>query len=351
MTFETATVNIKGLVDVLANRMIALGQNWIDGDAGLTTASNPFARVIKYNVAGQELYVCFANTIYGYAGGNSSYGYNDGIIVFISSGWDAAQHIPAGTVKLMHIPVFQNYLGTSYDPTQYDANTLQYWLWFEDEMLVFGWQASATGHTDCVGMFAMEHNTAKEYADNGSNFFFYTTSQKSRYNHSASAGAWSAYGSTCYSWGLPAAWNNWKNSGSYPLHKYVHPFVADYPGAAFSESVTGDRGDNFGDGGYYGGGRSLCLIPAKARKSGGNSKVYMAFPVVYADADEAFQAPIATMKSFFPVDAGKGIADGDLINVPVIWEGAPAATWQYIYKCLVSPDGTQIDVAIKYAVV
>jgi len=338
MTFETATVNVLELIDALANRMISTGTKWIDGDATITTAGSPRGRVLKYDVAGQNLWISFCAANWGGAYSNNLT--TRGILVLISSGWDAANHRPSGSVEVMQLPVYGNIAVSTWDEA-YANHVLQYWLWYEEDILVILTQTASTGVADSVNLFALEHNTVKEYDDGGSNFFFYQTCQHVGYISGASEA--SSYGKGPYQWSMPSGWSAF----NLPIRKYVHPFVSALPVSRRNNfSISGS--DNFADGQDLNG-VSCAIMPARGRKSVANGKVYMAFPVVFSDPTETYRNPVATMKSFFPVDVGQGLADGDLINIPVSWNGAPAETWQYIYKRIVSPDGGELTVAIKYA--
>lgn len=318
--------------------MISSGSKWVDADAGLTTAGSPPGRVLKYNVEGEEIYVAFVAASWG--GTYSNTYWTSGILAFVSTAWDSTDHCPSGTCECTQIPIYGSTGGSRTDFANYNW---QYWMWYEEDILVLITQAASTSNEDSVALFAMEHNVTKEYDDGASDFFIYATAQSVGYITAGKNPSRYAWGVPPRGWTLPSAWGAYMTA----IRKYIHPFQAAYPQVAVG-GYDFDGAHNFPEGQDLGG-QSRCLIPARGRKSTGNNKVYMAFPVVYADPTETYRIPIATMKSFFPVDVDTSIADGDLINVPVSWAGAPADTWQYIYKRLISPDGGELTVAIKYA--
>lgn len=344
MTFVTATGTLAALVDAIVNDMIGIsGGNWVDADTGVTTAASPYGRVMKYNVSGEELYVAFMVAEYGLA--NSSYFSNGGILVFISSGWNTSTHIPTGTVQIMHLPAYTLQIA-SHSQSRVSAYNVQYWMWYENEILTLAWLTTTDSYWEGCGMFTMQRTSvSKEYADSATNFFFYTTAQKAYYSNNS--GSPYAYGISPSGWTLPSAWSGFVNNSSYIIRKYAHPFLNALPTSGLSGSYNAHTYDDFEDG--YDESRTMLIVPTRAKKSGGNAKVYMAFPVACADVDTQLLAPLATFKGFFPVKPSSGIADGDLINVPVSWEGGTAETWQYIYKSLTALNTGTLNIAIKYS--
>lgn len=312
------------IIDHIASEMIATG-GWEDADAGFTTAGTPPGRVLRYKREGEELFIAF---VFGKYGQLSSSAYQTtGILVFACSGWDAASHIPSGTTELMDIPMYDGSASSWYTT----ATMAQLWLYAESDIVTILTQSAPSARNDAVAMLTIEREAAKEYDDGGSNMFLFGTK---RYGRITSSSQWFSISS----WDLPSTWTSFRSR----MRKYIHPFVCAYPETSVNmDSVNFEHGYDYS--------HTKLSVPVRAMRSNGNSKVYMAFPVAYADAaDNTFRTPIKTLKSFFPVEPGKGIADGDLINIPVSWNGGVATTWQYIYKSLNSPDSGSIDVAIKY---
>lgn len=352
MTFAIENpLTIEGAIESIANKMIAIaGGHWTDGDASLTIAGTPKGRVIKYTNGAEVLYVCMVAARWGsnYSGGSSNDGYrvSQGIMVFFSDGWDSSNHIPSGNVQRMPF-VFANVSG--YNLAAPDALASDLYLWWEDNILTFLVRTGPSGNADNVSLFALERDADKEYDDSHGKFFAITTvlgpaggNGTYTYAHVNTASYNAYFGSAPEGWSLPAAWAALRGR----LSKYVHPFGCEYPA---STDIRGSPTRNFVDGEDQT--FNMCIVPMRATRSEATNRVYYAFPVVHGDSAMTWRSPIKTFKSFFPVEPNRGIIDGDIINVPVTFNGnTTPETWSYIYKALASPDGGQLDIAIKYDV-
>lgn len=328
--------NALEIIDHIASEMILTG-SWEDADQAFTTAGAPPGRVLRYLRAGEEIFVAFV-AVNWYGGDYIVQLLREvGIFCYVSSGWDTAAHIPSGSVSVTRMPL-DSY--TSTPPAGFDWLTAQIWIYTDGDITAILSSTPSSGRNNPICVLTIEREAAKEYDDGGSNFFIYSTSFNGGYNSTYNSISPYQYGVVPYAISLPSQWSPFK----LPFRRYIHPFISEYPLSATNDS------HNFEDGYDYA--RTKLTIPVRARRSNGNSRVYMAFPVAYADAgDNVFRTPIKTLKAFFPVTPGAGIADGDLINIPVSWNGGVPTTWQYIYKQLVSPDGGVLDVAIKYGTV
>lgn len=337
MGFTTMSGNALEIIDHIASEMIATG-GWEDADAEFTTAGTPPGRVLRYKRDGEELFIAFVavnwwGSNYSYSG---NYGAKEmGIICYVSSGWDAGEHIPAGSVSCARMPMRSNSLSGG-PPAGFTQCLAQIWMYSEGDITAILSSTGTSSDRDPIYMLTIEREAAKEYDDGGSNFFIYSTAQSGGYGYTSST-AIRECGVAPYVWSMPANWSPFR----LPFRRYIHPFVSEYPLNADSSTHNFEDGNDVAS--------TKLTVPVRASRSNGNSKVYMAFPVAYADAgDNVFRTPIKTLKAFFPVMPNAGIADGDLINIPVSWNGGVPTTWQYIYKQLVSPDGGVLDVAIKY---
>lgn len=304
-----------------------------------TTCADFQGRVIRYQNGSENLYV---QLLYGNVGNNQS-GYvrfSYGVLMFVSSGYDLANHIPTGTIEFTMIPTSSSNNSSSLIPPMSSIATEVYAvMWYEDDMLtVFGYQTTSVTNLATLGtfFFTMERDTTKEFADGLSNFYFFSEDVYHIYNYSGTSTA--QWGLNPSAWSLPAVFNPVGTISKTP-HKYIHPFGPAYPNGA---DVPDSR--NFPVGVDWT--RIKMWIPIKARKADSNGKVYLGFPVAYGDLTETFMSPQKTMRSFFVVENGKGLTDGDLINVNITELGE---TWQYIYKSFISASGLQMDLAMKYA--
>lgn len=333
-------------IDSIANKMIGIdGGHWTDADPALTTSSTPRGRVIKYTNGDESLYVAFILARYGYSDSTS-----EGVLVFVSDGWDMTAHCPTGNIQRLHMPVR---VGSQSIGEQYISNDtpLNLYLWWEDDILLIAYRSTGVSLSDVVYLFAMEHDADKEYDDGQGRFFIFTTGvTDSSYgfylpiNNANNGVLWG--GDQPYNWTIPntVPWNACKGS----ISKYVHPFTVAYPS---SEGVTVSSARTKGD--FVDGEDQtthMVTVPYRATRSEATNRVYYAFVVGHGDLTDTFRSPIKTFKSFFPVMPNKGLIDGDLINVPVTFNGQPVKTWQYMYKFLSNPDGgSGLNVAIKYA--
>lgn len=337
MAFSTITGNAWELIDAWATAMIATGF-WEDADPALKAdgTTDPAGRVLKYTRAGEELYVCMVHAYIGQNGSGPSIYNSEVAMVFVSTGWDGVSHAPSGTVDALLIPLtyLSNYSVWPAGTPRATIATAQWWISSSADIWSVMSVTAASDKRDCIGFVTFEREAAKEYDDGGSNVFLYAHGDY--YQYYTTGGASAAWGPKPYQWSLPAAWAGLVVG----VRKYLHPFTARAP-----EYNMGPNNDNFVDGKDRV--SSLLAVPVRASKSSGNSKVYMAFPIAYADPG-TWRSPIKTLKAWFPVESGAGLADGDLISIPVSWNGQPPVTWRYIYKALTSPDGGQIDVAVYY---
>jgi hypothetical protein len=344
MTFRYQTETLVTTVNAIADNMIGLTGSWVEGDSTITTSYTNPGRVLKYNESGREFYVAFMIAEWGYATASSGYRTTGGIRVFVSSGWDSGNHIPSGTVKCSQIPAYTWYktpLSASYAA----GITWTTWMWYENEMLVMAWQSASTGYYDSVGVFTMQYTKAdKFYDDDASDWFFYSTCHHVGFNKTSGSADYYMWGTYSAQWTLNSAWAAFL---TYNIYKYIHPFLVAYPTTAIAYNPGTIYGDGFEDG--YDAGRTWAIVPERARKSLGDSKVYMSYVIVCNDATETLCTPIAKLVGFFPVVDSSGIADGDLINVTIVREGRASDTWQYMYKYIVSPDTGSMQIAIKYA--
>jgi hypothetical protein len=335
MTFETFTSSTRDLCDKIANKMISTsGGYWTDGDTEFTTSGNPPGRCLKYYNAGTGETYYIALVAGAFAGGTSNPETMECVFVFFSTGWDSVNHKPSGTVVLTAIPV------TNYDGAiSLKDRTGQAWMWYDDNGFTLLWKTNPTTAHDCVTLFVLERDTAKEYSDGYTNFFMMVESLAA--NHMSEWGHYYEHNIRWkYApavWTLPSGWDTLK------VHcaKYHHPFGTELPPL----NTNCENYFNFTEGHDWD--ALMWYNPIRARKSPGNAKVYLGFGWAFNDtavAPEGFKNFIKKIKTFFAVKAGTGLADGDIINVVV-----GAETWQYIYKSVVSPDGGQLDVAIRYA--
>lgn len=337
-------------VDDVANLLLSTGGSsvtgiWEDADIAVTSAGTPPARALKYTKNDVvELYLTFVGGVWGRPS-NASYYNNQGILVFISSSWDSVNHVPSGTTRIMQMP-FTGYAASILHTIALDQiMTLQ--IFYEKDILnIFGSSPVATANYDCVFFFSMEREESKEYDDGQSNFFFFSTDQRSGYYDAGSANA--GFGGIPFGWSLPATWNTLRVAGN-GIFKYVHPWSSALPTVRLPTNLTSDGYYNF----EYASAaeflnRNCCLAPMRARKSTGDSKVYMAFPLAFNDISMTWNIPIKAFKSWFPVEPGQGIASGDLMTIPLSWNGT-SVTWKYMYLNVTSPDGQQLDIAVKHS--
>jgi hypothetical protein len=341
MAFATVMGNAWQLIDAWATAMLATG-SWVDADPALKAdgTTDPAGRVLKYTRAGEELYVCM---VHAYIGQNASaaYGYNcEVIMAFVSTGWNDVSHVPSGTVDTLLIPLVNSayWVWPAGTPRATTA-TAQWWISSSADIWAVLSATASSGMGDCIGFMTFEREAAKEYDDGSSNVYLYAHGYNYKYNttsYGSNNGTPVAWGPRPYQWSLPTAWAGLVLG----VRKYLHPFTARAP-----EYNMGPSNGNFVDGQDRS--TSLVVAPVRAAKSSGNSKVYMAFPIAYADPG-TWRSPIKSLKAWFPVEPAMGIADGDLISIPISWNGQPPVTCRYIYKALTSPDGGQIDIAVYY---
>lgn len=258
-------------------------------------------------------------------------------MVFVSTGWNTTSHIPSGTMDTLRLPLASaaNW-GLPGGTPKSTSMTAQWWISSTADIWAILSVTEPSGVPDSVGLLTFEREAAKEFDDGGSNIFMYCDGYHCRYAYTASSPYNTGWGPKPLYWSLPSAWSGLDIG----VRKYLHPFTAHYPNYPMEQA-----NDNFGDGKDRS--STFLAITAKATKSQGNSKVYMAFPIAYADPG-TWRSPIKTLKAFFPVESSAGLADGDLISIPVSWNGGVPTTWRYIYKALTSPDGGRIDVAVYY---
>jgi len=324
MTFETFLTSTKDLCDKIAAKMISTpGGYWADGDAALTTEGNPPGRCLKFVRGGETLYFGLIAAAWG-----RSYQYQldhhqqEGVLVFVSTGWDAVNHIPEGTIWCSSIHVCHKH-----NTTQSLIDTTgQAWMWYDNDGFTLLYRNDASGYTDHASIFVIERDETKEYADGFSNFYMFTDTANDPLYQTV-AGVNSRWYLAPYSWTLPSGWDVIKSGLT--IGKYVHPFGTQYHNG--SQNAWEDYNNN------------KALHPYKAKKSEGNGKIYLCFGWCFNGGDYP-RTPIRKFKTFFPVQSGKGLADGDIVNVTV-----GAETWQYIYKALTSPDGGVLDIALRYA--
>lgn len=340
MTFTTFTGTSATTIDTLANGLIASGY-WTENDATLTTAGTPPARTIKYVYnATTEIYLTLVAGVWGRSG---AYYSTEGILVFLSSSWDADNHVPSGTVKIMQMP-FKNYSITW--PSTY-VNTSQIWMSYDSDTLAIMGQGTLSSYNDSVFLFTLERDIGKEYDDSQTNWFAYNTAQKHGYYDLS--GANTGWGVAPYSWSLPSAWSSLKVTANGPF-KFIHPWASAFPVARLEDSISNYYNNFEYDSGASFINRNACLSPMRARRSTGDSKVYMAFPIGFNDPLASWNVPIKALKAFFPVEPGQGLASGDLITIPLSYNGNNV-TWKYIYLNVTSADSQQLDIAIKHSVV
>jgi len=346
MAFSTLTGNGWALIDAWAAAMIATG-SWEDADTSLKAdgTTDPAGRVLRYTRAGEELYVCMVHAYIGNpTNGGASHDYfgAEAVLVFISSGWNNTSHIPSGTVNTTYIPIGYKVdwgawpAGTPSAPT----GSAQWWISANADIWAVLGIGAASAMYNSISFVTFEREDAKEYDDGGSKVFIYADAYQTRFSYNSSYDVALSWGINPFKWSLPSAWSGLLSGADF--RKYIHPFTAEYPTGGVDQSNY-----NYIDGQDQN--SSYLIVPTRARKSAGNSKIYMAFPTAFADPG-TWRSPIKTLKAWFPVEPGAGVADGDLISIPVSWNGAAAVTWRYIYKALTSPDGGQIDVAVFYDV-
>jgi hypothetical protein len=341
MAFSTVIGNGRELIEAWATAMIATG-GWEDADTGLKTdgTTNPAGRVLKYTRTGEEIYVTMVHAFIGRNTTDSGFYSAECALVFISSGWSSASHIPSGTINASFIPLANKgpWAWPSGAPIQ-TSEQAQWWISANADIWAVLSVGVASAQNNSYAFLSFEREDALEYDTGGSKIFIYADAGHCDYNYSSGYdnGAW---GLNPYYWSLPSGWSGVKSGIS--IRKYIHPFITSYP----TFKVNGNP-QNFVDGKDRS--DSFLIVPIRATKSSGNSKVYMAFPTCFADPG-TWRSPIKTLKAWFPVEPGQGIADGDLISIPVSWNGAAPVTWRYIYKVLTSPDGGEIDIAVFYDV-
>jgi len=322
--------------------MIATG-SWEDADTGLKAdgTTDPAGRVLRYTRSGEEIYVAMVHAYIGYNSSVSNLYNSEDVLVFVSSGWNSTSHIPSGTIETTRIPIATSpSRAWPSGAPRITTDQAQWWISANADIWAIMSIGTASDRLNSIAFLTFERENAKEYDDGGSKIFIYADAYRCSFSISNIGGNNSAWGGDPYSWSLPSAWSGLK--GGADLRKYIHPFIASYP-----LSNTGESNDNYVDGKDFA--TSYLIVPIRATKSAGNSKVYMAFPTCFNDPG-TWKSPIKTLKAWFPVAPGTGIADGDLISIPVSWNGQTPVTWRYIYKALTAPDGGQIDVAVFYDV-
>lgn len=342
MAFSTITGNAWELIDAWATAMIATG-SWEDADPALKAdgTTDPAGRALRYTRPGEEIYVTLVHAYMGYSGTGSARYLQEAALVFVSSGWDALSHIPSGTIETTYVPL--SYSGAWAYPTGTPRPTTseaQWWISASADIWSIMTISGNSSRTESIGFISFEREAAKEYDDGGSNVFIYADMALVRWNYTSGDYDYCAIGGSPYAWSLPSAWSGLRNGAI--MRKYIHPFTASYPTSRVSSMSSASSFIDGQDKAY-----SYLIVPTRATKSLGNSKVYMAFPTAFADPG-TWRSPIKSLKGFFPVTPGAGIADGDLISIPVSWNGLPPVTCRYIYKALASPDGAQLDVAVYY---
>ena len=342
MAFSTLTGNGWALIDAWAAAMIATG-SWEDADTSLKAdgTTDPAGRVLRYTRAGEELYVAMVHSYIGYNASSVSIYSAEAVLVFVSSGWNSTGHIPSGTIETTYIPIgYKSSITWPSGTPRACTGSAQWWISANADIWAIMGIGAASVWYDSISFLTFEREDAKEYDDGGSKVFIYADAYQVRYSYSTIGDQTYAWGGNPYQWSLPSAWSGLLAGAD--LRKYIHPFVASYPLTGVSQSNY-----NYVDGQDQN--SSYLIVPTRARKSAGNSKVYMAFPTAFADPG-TWRSPIKTLKAWFPVEPGAGVADGDLISIPVSWNGLTPVTWRYIYKALTSPDGGQLDIAVFYDV-
>jgi hypothetical protein len=287
MAFYSGGTTMDQLIDLIANELIATGA-WVTADGTLVAGAAPAKRALQH-ATDPNFFVYFARNIVNNQGGS---GYVNEILVQLSTGFNAATHVPSGTVQSTGIPceassVANNKAGTHY--TWVDASGVT---------LLATWAAS--GYSDYTVFFTLERNTAKEYSDGFSNFFCASI--------------------TNANYGI----------GSYPYSGTYYGNAASYPGNYTCNRAYILRPFNYAEFSDY---NNAIATFFGAYRSLGNSKVYFEFPFFSNNQNQLQRMPIAQTGRFFLVQPGQGLSDGDLIT----YVQGPN-TYTYLVKLLQSPD-------------
>lgn len=361
MTFYNGSSTILGLINLMADKLVASNSKFTNPYNGLTrytgdgtdvdfnvTANH--RRCVKWEdpaKTGQEktMYIVFqipwwdTTTMMFQYRSDAGY-YMCGIEVIVSSAWDNSNHVPSGDLQRTLLWVLISNGGMSaLQRSQMLALNIAYWMWVDDDELspdkgnglvimtkpdapTWGYAASC-----CLNI---EKLTSKEYSDGYSLWHF---------------GSWLNYVG-------PWPGGN-QNSLSKKWSWYLHPWSLNA-----TDDAIGDANDHFYLGQSWWGVRGTGIntfdtgykihgvdFPMWAALSSGGSppNVYFMKGIVHAEA-RYNNKPIGIIHHCFPWREGTGIIDQDIIS-----EASPSTT-KYVCLAKESPSSaTKLPMAIKYA--
>jgi hypothetical protein len=308
MPFFSGSTDMDALIDRIADDLLATG-SWVTADGTLAAGAHPAKRAIKHAVD-TTFHVTLDRAVSTVVSNGTKW-FNE-VRIRLSTSFDTGTHEPNGTVKTAGIPAeaWQTGFtgGTGYwaaGGTTGSGNkvgTVYLWTDLDGFTGIVTWNSA--GGIDYTILFGLERNTAKEYADGFTNFFFHSfPNNNPTLDSTASAGGSGAYYGN----------RNEGSSGDVDLGRpyYVRPFSIE------SYSSDAESVERF----------------FKSYRSAGNSKVYLQFPWYSNNTSLTQRNPIAQTTRWFWVHEAAGLADGDLIDVVV-----GAQTFTYLVKLLQSPD-------------
>ena len=290
MAFFSGNTDMDALIDLMADQLIATGA-WGTADASLTTGQHPAVRALTH-LTDANFFVYLKRQITTSPGGYTA----NEILVQVSTGFNAATHVPSGTIQTTGIPTEGSLNGTVIAPGN-KAGTHYTWVDASGVTVLATW--ATTGNYDFTVFFTLERNAAKEYADGFSNFFVASIP-----NFNPTLGQSNGQG-TYY--GNSIANYNYQFQRAFILRPFNYQEYVDNNNALST---------------FFGAYRSL-----------GNSKVYFEFPYWSNNQVQLQRMPIAQTARFFMVQPGQGLSDGDLVTYV---QGAN--TYTYLVKLLQSPD-------------
>ncbi len=291
--YEASVAPLWEIMDKIANDLIALPE-WEEGDATWTTATktDQNARRVVHHIA-DDIYLSLVmenGTQYNYS---SSYRWR-GLVIILSSAWDAVGHQPDGT-KYYTFAGFEGDSSIVYGDLAVLGIDYRLFICSSGFALVGVPAPNSLDIRQSSFIVVVERNTDKIYVDGFTNFYMFVDGNNydSRFNSYATTFA--LFGST-YKW--------WRYSRAFHL-----------------QSQNGYEG-------------VFTAIASKA-----DDEVYFAKPILHNDGSNL--SPIYRGEMFIMVDNTRGLVDDDEIALP-----APS-TKKYQVTIKQSPDST---VYIEYGI-
>jgi hypothetical protein len=253
------------------------------------------------------------NTQYNFYYGNQGWWYyGKGFRIVFSKTWNAATHTfpttnPGTDYQSTFLP-FE--VQRDSVPSELATLMVTYFLWYENNgFVLMGKPEPSSTNTQQSFIVVIERLPTKEYVDEFTNFYCFTTGNAWQYQ-------------ALYDGNWPPT--EWRYRG------VLRPFAYQYPA-------------HTSWGGYTINGNGISFSPMPSYygyKSIGNGKVYYIKPIIHDQANQL--APIFQSELFFMWSEGQGLIDGDVVAV----QGQPV---KFLCKALDSPDSAnRLTFAIKY---